>query len=146
MFRRDSENPPALSRLEKTSRVTTRSAKHGFEATERLNEQVNRNAERFPEDFVFQLAEQEVEILRSQFGTSKKGHGGRHYRPYAFTEHGAIMAANVLNSQRAPFPEAPDHGRSDHAIGAPDRVNWAHHNDRLSCVMEGLLRPWRSSQ
>jgi len=66
----------------------------------RLNEQVRRNADRFPEDFVFQLSEQEWKALRSQFATSK-GRGGRRYLPYAFTEHGAIMAANVLNSTQA---------------------------------------------
>ncbi len=69
--------------------------------TKRLNEQVKRNAERFPEDFVFQLKKEEVESLRSQFATSNRGRGGRRSRPYAFTEHGAIMAANVLNSKRA---------------------------------------------
>lgn len=69
--------------------------------TKRLNEQVKRNAERFPEDFVFQLTEEEVESLRSQIATSNTSRGGRRYRPYAFTEHGAIMAANVLNSASA---------------------------------------------
>jgi ORF6N domain len=68
--------------------------------TKRLNEQVKRNAERFPEDFMFQLTAQEVTGLRSQFATSKS-RGGRRYLPYAFTEHGAIQAANVLNSPRA---------------------------------------------
>ena len=57
-------------------------------------------AERFPEDFVFQLKPEEVKALRSQFATSN-GRGGRRYAPYVFTEHGAIMAANVLNSSRA---------------------------------------------
>jgi phage regulator Rha-like protein len=69
--------------------------------TKRLNEQVKRNEERFPEDFVFQLTEEETNSLRSQFATSNRGRGGRRYRPYAFTEHGAIMAANVLNSPHA---------------------------------------------
>jgi ORF6N domain len=98
--------------------------------TKRLNEQVKRNQERFPADFAFQLTAKETESLRSQFATSSGGnrsqiatgsaqgvkhekdvlrsqiatsssHGGRRYRPYAFTEHGAIMAANVLNSARA---------------------------------------------
>jgi phage regulator Rha-like protein len=68
--------------------------------TKRLNEAVKRNAPRFPEDFVFQLTPQEHATLRSQNATSK-GSGGRRYLPYAFTEHGAIMAANVLNSPRA---------------------------------------------
>ncbi len=66
-----------------------------------LNQQVKRNRERFPPDFVFQLTTKEHEILRSQIVTSKKGRGGRRYTPYAFTEHGAIMAATVLNSERA---------------------------------------------
>ncbi|MCK4394128.1 ORF6N domain-containing protein [Candidatus Bipolaricaulota bacterium] len=70
-------------------------------ATKRLNEQVKRNTERFPEDFVFQLSKEEHAVLRSQSATSNSGRGGRRYLPYAFTEHGAIMAANVLNSQRA---------------------------------------------
>ena len=69
--------------------------------TKRLNEQVKRNRDRFPEDFMFQLTSEEAASLRSQIATSKAGRGGRRYRPYAFTEHGAIMAANVLNSERA---------------------------------------------
>jgi len=67
----------------------------------RLNEQVKRNPERFPADFMFQLSSKEHDLLRSQFATSKTGRGGRRYPPYAFTEHGAIMAATVLNSERA---------------------------------------------
>jgi phage regulator Rha-like protein len=68
--------------------------------TKRLNQAVKRNPDRFPADFAFQLANQEVAILRSQFVTSSS-YGGRRYLPYAFTEHGAIMAASVLNSPRA---------------------------------------------
>jgi phage regulator Rha-like protein len=67
----------------------------------RLNEQVKRNRQRFPADFMFQLNSNEDRILRSQIATSSKKHGGRRYPPYAFTEHGAIMAATVLNSKRA---------------------------------------------
>lgn len=67
----------------------------------RLNQQIKRNRERFPSDFMFQLTAKEHEVLRSQFATSKAGRGGRRYPPFAFTEHGAIMAATVLNSQRA---------------------------------------------
>jgi len=67
----------------------------------RLNEQVKRNQERFPSDFMFQLSPRELECLRSQIATSKKGRGGRRFLPFAFTEHGAIMAATVLNSKRA---------------------------------------------
>lgn len=70
-------------------------------ATKRLMEQVRRNADRFPLDFCFQLDDQEVAVLRSQFATSNKGRGGRRYRPFAFTEHGALMAANVLQSAEA---------------------------------------------
>jgi len=67
----------------------------------RLNQQVARNQERFPSDFTFQLNSKEYESLRLQFATSNKRRGGRRYLPYAFTEHGAIMAATVLNSERA---------------------------------------------
>src|SRR5678816_4875704 len=66
-----------------------------------LNQQIKRNRERFPGDFMFQLTAKEDQILRSQIVTSSKRHGGRRYLPYAFTEHGAIMAATVLNSERA---------------------------------------------
>ncbi len=69
--------------------------------TKRLNEQVRRNIERFPEDFMFQLTDEEYKILRSQIATSNIIHGGRRYIPYAFTEHGAIMAATILNSLKA---------------------------------------------
>lgn len=70
--------------------------------TKRLNEQVRRNLDRFPEDFMFQLAQDEHEALRSQFATLKPGRGQhRKYLPYVFTEHGAIMAASVLNTPRA---------------------------------------------
>ena len=66
-----------------------------------LNQQIKRNHERFPVDFMFRLSEKEAAILRSQFVISSEGHGGRRYLPYVFTEHGAIMAASVLNSERA---------------------------------------------
>ncbi len=93
--------------------------------TKALNQAVKRNGEKFPEDFLFQLTPDEAEevrnsrrqaaasqtpsnrsqivtgSLRSQIVTSKNGRGGRRYAPYAFTEHGAIMAANVLNSPQA---------------------------------------------
>lgn len=81
-------------------------------ATKVLNQAVKRNAERFPEDFMFQLTSDEWISLKSQFVTSSLedtnrspsvtgSHGGRRTRPYAFTEHGALMAANVLNSPEA---------------------------------------------
>ncbi|MDO9209531.1 MAG: ORF6N domain-containing protein [Deltaproteobacteria bacterium] len=70
-------------------------------STKRLNEQVKRNRDRFPGDFMFQLNPAEVKNLRSHFATSKRGRGGRRYAPYAFTEHGAIMLAAVLSTPRA---------------------------------------------
>jgi phage regulator Rha-like protein len=70
--------------------------------TKRLNEQIRRNPDRFPPDFVFRLTEEEAESLRSQMATLKSGRGQhRKYLPYAFTEHGAVMAANVLNTPQA---------------------------------------------
>src|SRR3989338_4055923 len=71
-------------------------------STKRLNEQVKRNQKRFPKDFLFQLTLQEAKELwrsRSQIATSRWG--GRRYLPYVFTEHGALMVANVLNSEKA---------------------------------------------
>ena len=67
----------------------------------RLNEQLKRNLQRFPPDFLFTLTRVEYQNLRSQNATSSSAHGGRRYLPHAFTEHGAIMAATVLNSKRA---------------------------------------------
>lgn len=69
--------------------------------TKRFNEQVKRNLARFPPDFMFQLNADEAGALRSHFATSNPIRGGRRYAPYAFTEHGAIMAAMILNSPRA---------------------------------------------
>lgn len=68
--------------------------------TKAINKAVKRNHERFPEDFLFQLTEQESEALRFHFGTSKK-RGGRRYLPYVFTEQGVAMLSSVLKSQRA---------------------------------------------
>ena len=70
-------------------------------STSRFNEQVKRNRSRFPADFSFRLTESEWKSLISQFATSKLARGGRRKLPYVFTEHGALMAANVLNSERA---------------------------------------------
>lgn len=71
-------------------------------STGRLNEAIKRNAKRFPEDFMFQLTREEAERSRSQIATLNKGRGYNiKYLPHAFTEHGAIQAANVLNSARA---------------------------------------------
>ena len=81
--------------------------------TKRFNEQVKRNITRFPAEFMFQLTAEEFRALRSQIATSNRvtmlsqiatdppGRGGRRHAPYAFTEHGAIMAATILNSPKA---------------------------------------------
>ncbi len=80
--------------------------------TKRLNEQIKRNIDRFPEDFMFQLTENEASAMRSQIETASNRHPVRsqnataskrnvRYLPFAFTEHGVIMAASVLNSRRA---------------------------------------------
>jgi hypothetical protein len=69
-------------------------------STGNLNRAVKRNTNRFPEDFSFQLTEEEIEALTFQIGISK-GRGGRRYLPYAFTEQGVTMLASVLNSPRA---------------------------------------------
>ena len=70
-------------------------------STANFNKAVKRNVDRFPADFMFRLNEEEFKSLIFQTGTSNKGRGGRRYLPYAFTEHGALMAANILNSPRA---------------------------------------------
>jgi hypothetical protein len=67
--------------------------------TKRLKEQVRRNIERFPDDFMFELTKNEFEILRSQFATSSWG--GSRYAPMAFTEHGVLMISSVLKNDRA---------------------------------------------
>ena len=69
--------------------------------TKALNRAVRRNLDRFPEDFMFQLARVEADSLRCQTGTSNDGRGGRRYLPYVFTEHGVVMLSSVLNSERA---------------------------------------------
>src|ERR1019366_1723893 len=66
--------------------------------TRALVQAVKRNADRFPKDFLFQLTPAEAAALRSQIVISKPGRGGRRYLPFVFTEHGALMAATVLNS------------------------------------------------
>jgi hypothetical protein len=69
--------------------------------TFRFNEAVKRNRARFPDDFMFQLTRGEFDRLISQTAISSSGHGGRRKLPWAFTENGAVMAANVLNSPEA---------------------------------------------
>ena len=68
-------------------------------STRRLKEAVRRNIERFPEDFMFELTTDEFQNLRSQIATSSWG--GSRYPPFAFTEHGAVMLASILNSETA---------------------------------------------
>ena len=70
-------------------------------STKNLNKAVKRNADRFPEDFMFQLTADEFKSLRFHFGTSKKGRGGRRYLPLVFTEQGVAMLSSVLQSRRA---------------------------------------------
>lgn len=69
--------------------------------TKRLNEQVHRNLERFPEDFRFQVTAQECQTLKSQIATSKGTQGGRRFLPYAFTEQGIAMLSSVLKNPKA---------------------------------------------
>ncbi|MCF8060710.1 MAG: ORF6N domain-containing protein [Bacteriovoracaceae bacterium] len=69
--------------------------------TKRLIEQVKRNLDRFPDDFMFQLSVEEYDVLRSQNATSKTGRGGRRYQPLVFTENGVAMLSTVLNSKQA---------------------------------------------
>ncbi len=69
--------------------------------TKNLNKAVKRNVQRFPEDFMFQLTEEEYESLRFQIGTSKPKRGGRRFMPYVFTEQGIAMLSSVLKSEQA---------------------------------------------
>lgn len=66
-----------------------------------LNRQVKRNSDRFPDDFMFQLSEEEHDLLRCQIGISMRGKGGRRYQPLVFTESGVAMLSSVLKSKRA---------------------------------------------
>jgi|COG998Drversion2_1049125.scaffolds.fasta_scaffold214598_1 hypothetical protein len=88
-----------LIRCKKVMLDADLAAFYGVE-TRRLNEQVKRNIRRFPQDFCFRLTSDEYATLRSQIAISKS-RGGRRYMPYVFTEHGALMAATVLNTPLA---------------------------------------------
>ncbi len=71
-------------------------------SVKRLNEQVKRNIERFPKDFMFQLTkDEEVVLMRSQIATASKGRRNDRFSPYVFTEHGVAMLSSVLRSPRA---------------------------------------------
>lgn len=69
--------------------------------TKRLKEQVRRNKDRFPEDFMFELSKEELADWRSQFATSNKEMMGMRVPPFAFTEHGVLMLSSILNSKKA---------------------------------------------
>ena len=69
--------------------------------TKQLKRAVRRNLKRFPPDFMFELSQMELENLRSQFGTSNREKMGMRIPPFVFTEHGILMLASVLNSERA---------------------------------------------
>lgn len=69
--------------------------------TKRLNEQVTRNSDRFPHDFMFRLTTEEFDVLKSQIATSKSGSGGKQKQPLVFTENGVAMLSGVLHSQQA---------------------------------------------
>jgi hypothetical protein len=69
--------------------------------TKAFNQAVKRNLERFPEDFMFRLTEEEARLLRSHFVTSNIGRGGNRYLPFVFTEHGVAMLSSILKSERA---------------------------------------------
>lgn len=69
--------------------------------TKRLKEQVKRNKERFPQQYMFELTQKELDLLRSQIASSKQGRGGARYLPMVFTEHGILQLSNVLKSKRA---------------------------------------------
>ncbi|MDD4974626.1 MAG: ORF6N domain-containing protein [Bacteriovorax sp.] len=69
--------------------------------TKRLNEQVRRNLDRFPLDFMFKLTSEEFEVLKSQIATSKTGSGGKQKQPLVFTENGVAMLSGILNSKQA---------------------------------------------
>ena len=108
-MRRDSSNKPALIRAPEQCIVRLRGQSVMLDTdlailygvtVKRLNQQMTRNQVRFPEDFCFRLTQAEWGSLRLQNATLKRGQH-RKYPPYAFTEHGAIMAATVLNSPQA---------------------------------------------
>jgi len=71
------------------------------ETTKRINERTRRHPGKFPPDFMFQLTKSEFEELRSQSATSKVGRGGTQYLPFAFTEHGVLQIANLINTELA---------------------------------------------
>jgi hypothetical protein len=122
--------------------------------TKRLVEQVKRNLERFPGDFMFQLGKEEAAALRSQIATSNAGRGGRRYAPYAFTEQGVAMLSSVLRSKTAiavniaimrAFVElrrvAADYAALEKRLGQLERdtnSKLGRHDERLDDVFKAL--------
>jgi hypothetical protein len=105
MGKAENDNSPAMPRIYtiRRQRVVLSSdlaLLYGVEP-KRLNEAVSRNAERFPSDFCFILTPEEYANLKSQIATSSSAHGGARKPPTAFTEHGCLMAATVLRSEKA---------------------------------------------
>lgn len=122
--------------------------------TKKLNQAVKRNAERFGEKYAFRMSAEEFEALRSQSGTSKSGRGGRRYAPWVFTDHGVVMAATVLDTERAieasrliveVFVEV--RRRLDHhaptpttpAATGPSQTHWKKVEQRLQAALDLLL-------
>lgn len=100
LARKRVENQILLVRGQRILLDSDLAALYGVEVRS-LNQAIRRNRKRFPSDFVFQLTPEEDRALESQIVISNVGRGGRRYLPYAFTEHGTIMAASVLNSPQA---------------------------------------------
>jgi len=122
--------------------------------TRRLIEQVKRNIERFPADFMLQLTKDETAALRSQTATSGAGRGGRRYAPYVFTEQGVAMLSGVLRSKQAvavniaimrAFVELRRAATSDTAIEKrleelerETREKLDHHDQQLGQIFQAL--------
>ena len=130
-------------------------------STKAFNQAIKRNEARFPVDFRFQLSLEEFTNLKSQFVTSSWEHGGRRKLPWAFTEHGSIMAATVLNSPRAvemsvfvvrAFVHLRDFARTHAELGKQlatlERRVVAHDADlkQVFAALRRLLDPPRSSR
>lgn len=121
--------------------------------TKRFNEQVKRNSDRFPEDFMFRLNRREVEQLnRSQFATGSQKHRDPRYPPYAFTEHGTVMLANILKSKTAvqtsiqvvrAFVRLRQVLSSNAALARKLNALEKKHDDRFKVVFEAIDRLMR---
>jgi hypothetical protein len=101
--------------------------------TGRFNEAVRRNLARFPQDFMFQLTDEEQAALRSQFAISNSGRGGRRYLPYAFTEHGASMSWNQDSRGNSPPTTRPSQASSMPSVNSWCRPNRPRSDASGSC-------------